>query len=84
MAISIPKEVEKLIDKLRNYATRVRENPELAETIKQICLNEIEIAEMLVAAKYRTTPLTTRLIFKMVLSKFLPDEIKNIILKGEV
>lgn len=79
MFMSLPKEVEKLIDRLRGYAARVKENPELAEMIKKTCLDEIELAEMLVAAKYRVTPLTTRLLFKMVLSKSLPNEVKNIL-----
>lgn len=76
--VSIPKEAQKLCDKLQEIAKKEK-NAELA---RQLCLAEIELTEMLVAAKYKATPLATRLLFKMALEKQLPEEVKNLLEGG--
>jgi len=82
--LSIPKEVQKLCNRLQDYITQAEGNPKLKGTVKQNCLAEIEMTEILVAAKYRTTPLSTRLLFKMALNRQLPHEVRQILEGGDL
>ena len=70
------REVQKLCQNLSQHAKTASLHPELTGAIQELIREEIELAEICVAAKEKTTPRTTRLLFREALKRQLPLEVK--------
>lgn len=77
--MNIVKEVKKLTEKLINYARVAEQNPNYKGIAKKNCQDEIEIAQILISAKSKSTPLATQTMFKMALDRQMPQEVKKLL-----